>query len=178
MMTFNAIDVETANQNRGSICQIGICSVRNGEILDQWETLVDPETDFNPYNVAIHGIGDADVKSAPTLPEIYTELCERVQDSVVIHHSPFDKTAFEQATSKYNLEPLPVILLDSIEIAKRAWPQFANSYGYGLEPLTKYFDIQFQHHNAVEDARATAMIALRACRDTGWDIEEFLHRIN
>ena len=178
MMTFNAIDVETANQNRWSICQIGICSVRNGEIIDQWETLVNPETDFNPYNVAIHGIRDADVKSALTLPGIYSDLCERVQDSVVVHHSPFDKTAFEQATSKYNLEPLPVILLDSIEIAKRAWPQFANSYGYGLEPLTKYFGIQFQHHNAVEDARATALIALRACRDTGWDIEEFLHHIN
>ena len=178
LMTFNAIDVETANHSRGSICQIGICSVINGEIGNRWETLVNPETDFNPYNVAIHGIGDADVKSAPTLPGIYTELCERVQDSVVVHHSPFDKTAFEQATSKYNLHPLPVIWLDSVKIAKRAWPKFASSYGYGLESLTKYFGIQFQHHNAVEDARAAALIVLQACKDTGWDIEEFLHRIN
>ena len=153
-------------------------SMRNGEIIDHWETLVNPETNFNPYNVAIHGIRDADVRSALTLPGIYTELCERVQDSVVVHHSPFDKTAFEQATSKYNLHPLPVIWLDCVKIAKKAWPQFASSYGYGLGSLTKYFGIQFQLHNAVEDARATALIALQACRETGWDIEEFLHRIN
>ena len=61
MMTFNSIDVETANQNRWSICQIGMCSVRNGKILDQWETLVNPEADFKPKNMEIHGIQEHDV---------------------------------------------------------------------------------------------------------------------
>ena len=177
MMTFNAIDVETANKSRGSICQIGICSVRNGEILDQWETLVNPEADFKPKNMEIHGIQEHDVENSPTLPEIYTELCERVQDSVVVHHSPFDKTAFGQAASRYQLEPLPVTWLDTEKVARTAWPGPTRS-GYDLETLTNRFDIQFQHHNAVEDARAAALIMLQACRDTGWDIDEFLHRIN
>ena len=43
MLTFNAIDVETANADRASICQIGIVHVRDGEIEDRWQTLVDPE---------------------------------------------------------------------------------------------------------------------------------------
>ena len=43
MLTFNSIDVETANADRASICQIGIVHVRDGEIGDQWQTLVNPE---------------------------------------------------------------------------------------------------------------------------------------
>ena len=177
MMTFNAIDVETANHRRGSICQIGICAVINGEISDQWETLVNPETDFIPSNVRIHGIQEADVKTAPTLQAIYSELCKLVQGSILVHHSAFDKTAFEQAASKYNLHPLPARWLDCIKIAKRAWPQFESSFGYGLKPLANYFGIQFQHHHAVEDARASALIAVQACRETGLSIEELLRRV-
>ena len=48
MLTFNAIDVETANADRASICQIGIVHVRDGEIEDRWQTLVNPEDWFDP----------------------------------------------------------------------------------------------------------------------------------
>ena len=98
MMTFNAIDVETANHSLGSICQIGICLVKNGKICGQWETLVKSETNINSINVKVHGIQETDVRNAPTLPEVYGELCERVQGSILVHHSHFDKTAFGQAT--------------------------------------------------------------------------------
>ena len=43
MLTFNSIDVETANADRASICQIGIVHVRDGSVVGQWETLVNPE---------------------------------------------------------------------------------------------------------------------------------------
>ena len=79
MMTLNAIDVETANQNPRSICQIGICLVKNGKICGQWETLVNSETNFNSINVKVHGIQESDVRNAPTLPEVYGEMRERVR---------------------------------------------------------------------------------------------------
>ena len=56
MLTFNAIDVETANADRASICQIGIVHVRDGAIHDRWQTLLNPEDWFDPWNVSIHGI--------------------------------------------------------------------------------------------------------------------------
>ena len=56
MLTFNAIDVETANADRASICQIGIVHVRDGAIHDRWQTLINPEDWFDPWNVSIHGI--------------------------------------------------------------------------------------------------------------------------
>ena len=79
MMTFNAIDVETANHSRWSICQIGICSVINGEIGDQWETLVNPETDFIPFNVRIHGIQKADVKT-----RLWREIGKEIGNAVKV----------------------------------------------------------------------------------------------
>ena len=51
MATFNAIDVETANADRASICQIGIVHVQDGVVVDRWQTLVNPEDWFDPWNV-------------------------------------------------------------------------------------------------------------------------------
>ena len=64
MLTFNSIDVETANADRASICQIGIVHVREGIIEDQWKTLINPEDWFDPWNESIHGINETDVKIA------------------------------------------------------------------------------------------------------------------
>ena len=80
-LTFNAIDVETANADRASICQIGIVHVRDGEIEDRWQTLVNPEDWFDPWNVSIHGIDEDDVRDSATLPEVRTELRARLRGS-------------------------------------------------------------------------------------------------
>ena len=55
-MTFNAIDVETANYSRSSICQIGIAKVVDGAVVDRWSTLVNPEDEFIGHLTRIHGI--------------------------------------------------------------------------------------------------------------------------
>ena len=84
MLTFNALDVETANADRASICQIGIVHIRDGAIRDHWQTLVDPEDWFDDLNVSIHGIAEEDVRGSPTLPEIREELRKRLRDLVVV----------------------------------------------------------------------------------------------
>ena len=77
-LTFNSIDVETANADRASICQIGIVQVRKGELGDHWQTLINPEDWFDPWNVSIHGIDQRDVSNSPTLPEVRDELRRRL----------------------------------------------------------------------------------------------------
>ena len=66
----NCIDVETANEARGSICQIGITQVFDGEISRNLEFQVNPECVFNPKNIQIHGITQDCVKNSPTFPVI------------------------------------------------------------------------------------------------------------
>ena len=101
MLTFNSIDVETANADRSSICQIGIVHVREGKIEDQWKTLINPEDWFDPWNVSIHGINETDVKNSPILPEVRSELRARLRGSVLVSHTSFDRVAFERAMTRY-----------------------------------------------------------------------------
>ena len=178
MLTFNAIDVETANVDRASICQIGIVHVRNGAIKDQWQTLVNPEDWFDPWNVSIHGIDEDDVKGSPTLPEVRGELGSRLRGSVLVSHTAFDRVACERAMMRYSLKQLQVTWLDSARIARRAWPDRFGRSGYGLKSIAMDLNVSFKHHDAQEDARAAAEIVLRACAATGTDIEGWLRRVD
>ena len=178
MVTFNALDVETANADRASICQIGIVHVRDGVVADRWQTLVNPEDWFDPWNVSIHGIHERDVRKSPTLPEIRDELRRRLRGSVLVSHTSFDRVAFERAMTRYDLEQLQVTWLDSAKIARRAWPERYGHGGYGLKNVATDLDISFDHHDALEDARAAAEIVLRACAAGEMDIEGWLQRVN
>ena len=177
MLTFNSIDVETANADRASICQIGIVHVREGEIEDQWQTLINPEAGFDTWNISIHGIDESDVINSPTLPMVRAELHTRFRRSVLVSHTSFDRVAFERAMTRYDLEQLQVTWLDSTRIARRAWPERYGQRGYGLKNIARDLDISFKHHDALEDARAAAEIVLRACAATNTDIEGWLRQV-
>ena len=55
--SFVAIDVETANADLASICQIGLVTFADGQIVSEWQSLIDPEDEFNEINISIHGTG-------------------------------------------------------------------------------------------------------------------------
>lgn len=63
--SYVALDVETANSFRGSICSIGLVKFEDGIIVDKFYTLINPEADFSDRNVSIHGIKAEDVVDAP-----------------------------------------------------------------------------------------------------------------
>ena len=98
-LTFNAIDVETANASPASICQIGIVYVRNGVIQDRMSILVNPEERFNLFNVRLHGIDEETIKHSPAFPRVYDELCRRLARMTLVSHTMFDRVALEGATS-------------------------------------------------------------------------------
>lgn len=178
MLTFNAVDVETANADRSSICQIGIVQVRDGKTVGQWQTLVNPQDWFDPWNVSIHGIDEPDVSDSPTLPEVWDDLCALLHGSVLVSHTSFDRVAFARAITRYGLKKPDVTWLDSARIARRAWPKSYGQKGFGLKNIANDLGISFEHHDALEDARAAAEIVLRACSATGADIDEWLDRVD
>ena len=170
-LTFNAIDVETANADRASICQIGIVHVHDGNILDEWKTLLDPEDWFDSWNVAIHGIDERAVRGAPTLPQVRDDLCRRLHDSVLVSHTAFDRTAFERAMNRYELEQLQVTWLDSARIVRRVWPDRYASRGWGLKKVARDLKIAFTPLDALEDARAAAQVVCHASAASGLGVE-------
>lgn len=173
-MTFSAIDVETANSDRSSICQIGIVQVRDGVIRERWKSLVNPDDRFDPFNISIHGLTSSDVRSSPTWDRIHDDLAKRLNGSIVVSHMPFDRTAVERAAEEHGLPDIKAKWLDSAMIVRRAWPEEFGKRGYGLSNVANHLGIAFRHHDALEDAGAAAQIVLRACKDTGLDVDEWL----
>jgi DNA polymerase-3 subunit epsilon len=73
-MNFTAIDVETANSDMSSICQIGLAKFENGILVKEWVSLIDPEDYFYEMNISIHGIDEDSVKGKPIFPQVLNEL--------------------------------------------------------------------------------------------------------
>lgn len=175
-MNFLALDVETANSDFSSICQIGIVEFLDGQVNPRLKTLINPQGYFDPFNISIHGITPADVKDAPTFKEVHKDLIDILTGKVTVHHMPFDRVAITRACFKDKLEVIEPIWLDSARIVRRTWDEFAHS-GFGLANITQHLGIEFTHHDAFEDARAAGNVVQLACEKTGLSIEDWLHRV-
>lgn len=176
-MEFVAIDVETANTDLSSICQIGLAFYKNGKLVDTWETLVNPEVTFDKINVSIHGIKKSDVDSSPKLIEIYDKLSKMIEGKIVVSHMSFDRVAIHRALNKYNLPPIECKWIDTARVARRTWDQFSKK-GYGLSNIASTFGISFTHHNALEDAKVCGEILVRALTETSTSLTELTQRLN
>jgi DNA polymerase-3 subunit epsilon len=174
---FIALDVETANADFSSICSIGLVHFRSGTVFKSLTILVDPEDEFDAVNIGIHGIRPEDVVGKPTMAQVFPVISASLSDVVVVHHSHFDKTALTRAAVKYGAGPLPCFWLDTLRVARRAWPLLNDGGGYGLARLAGEFGINFAHHDAAEDARAAGLVILRAIADTGYGLEDWLKRV-
>ncbi len=165
-LNFTAIDVETSNDDRASICQIGMAVVRDSEVKDVIAEIIDPQDFFNPVNVGIHGISEDDTVGRPTFREFFPTLERVVKAYPIASHTFFDRTALNRACEKCGCQPTSNAWVDSATVARRCWPDLFGASGYGLKNVAKTFGIKFRHHDAGEDARVTAEILLRAA-DTG-----------
>ncbi len=166
VMDFVVIDVETANPDLASICQVGIAVFENGLFRESWSSLVNPDDYFDSYNVAIHGIDERMVPNAPRWVEVHERLRSRYSNQILASHTPFDRTAVQRACQRATTSPFECRWLDTARVVRRTWPAFSRS-GYGLDNVASHLGISFKHHDAEEDARAAGEILLRAIQETG-----------
>jgi DNA polymerase-3 subunit epsilon len=174
-MRFVSIDVETANARMRSICQIGLVVYEDGREIGAESLLINPGEEFDPVNVGIHGIDAQQVADALTFREIGHWLSRNAGGQTLVCHTHFDRTAITQATAYHALPPMDCRWLDSAMVARRAWPQFAQS-GYGLSNLAREFGFSFRHHDALEDARTAGLILIRAIEESRVDIDQWIAR--
>ncbi len=175
-MDFTSIDVETANADLASICQIGIVRFKNGQIADTWQTLLNPEDYFDEVNVSIHGIDERAVTHAAKFPDISELLAGHLSGAVVVSHTAFDRTAIVAAFGKYGLGVPQSAWLDTARVVRRTWLDLSQR-GYGLASVAEKLGITFQHHNALEDARAAGEILVHAIQTTGMTLAQWLERV-
>ena len=175
-MEFVAIDVETANADMASICQIGIAQFKDGTLAEEWKTYVDPQDHFDGTNVSIHGIDENVVAGSPTFAMLADTLISRLSGRIIVTHTAFDRVAVHQASTKHKTPPLSCTWLDTACVARRAWTEFSRR-GYGLASICASIGYNFEHHDALEDAKAAGTILIAAMTHTGLDLDAWLTRV-
>lgn len=176
-MRFYSLDVETANPDQSAICQIGVGVFDDGILADTWMSYVDPQDYFHWRFIEIHGITPDMVRGQPAFPHVYPLLRQMFENNIVVHHSPFDRVAFAKAYEKYGLEPFHVQWLDSVKVARRAFGSGCLEGGYNLANLASYLDIEFRHHDALEDSVTCGKIVVAAGKKRGIPVHEWFGQI-
>jgi DNA polymerase III subunit epsilon len=177
MGRFAAIDFETANNKPNSACQLGIVIVEDWQIVAEYEWLIrPPRMFFSPFCVRVHGITARDCMNEPTWETIWQQAAPILDGLLILGHNVgFDASVLLHSCLHYELTPPRNELQCTRLISKRAWPDRS---GHGLAAVAERLGIAFRHHNALEDARASAMVAIHAaklndCSDLE-DLEETL----
>lgn len=159
MRDFAAIDFETANSERCSVCAVGVVIVRDGEVVDSFYSLIQPEPNYyNYWCQQVHGLSRADTDSAPLFPDVWAEIMPRIDGlPLVAHNKAFDESCLKAVFRTYGLDYPDYTFYCTMRGAKRAMrlpdyklPTVARACGYDLH----------RHHHALADAEACAYIAL------------------
>lgn len=172
-MNFVTIDVETANNDVGSICQIGLAKYINGKLIDTYCTLVCPQTSFSRQNIEVHGINSSMVKDAPSMYDIYGQILKFIGDNVVVSYTDFDQRALTKSLEHHKL-PIPELSwVDATILVRKTCQRFAIK-GYNLANVCREWNYQFDHHDALEDAKACGFITVTILRENGLSIHDWV----
>ncbi|MDI1288443.1 MAG: exonuclease domain-containing protein [bacterium] len=164
-MEFVALDFETANRERGSICAIGYALVSHGSLVDSgsWLVQLPKRYDyFDDWNRRIHGLGPEDLLGAATFAESATRLIELIADRpVVVHNASFDIYAFRDAATEAHVAHSGLVYADTLVMSRRELALIS----YRLPIVCEALGVSLpQHHRAEDDAVACAGVLLALAR--------------
>jgi len=132
------------------IIEIGLVVIENGELIEKWQTFIDPKIPLPPFIQRLTGISPGMVNGAPEFVDIAEELLSKLKGrTLVAHNARFDysflKNEFERAGITYNAKPLC-----SVKFSRNLYPQFKR---HGLSQIIERFDLQIENrHRALDDA--------------------------
>ena len=160
MKDFAAIDFETANNERSSVCSVGVVIVRDGEIVDSFYSLIQPEPNYYNYWCSqVHGLSCQDTDDAPVFPKVWAQIEPLIEGlPLVAHNRPFDEGCLKAVFHVYQMDYPDYEFYDTLAASRRCFRHLPNHQlhtvaaecGYHLE----------NHHHALGDAEACAAIAL------------------
>lgn len=161
MKDFVAIDFETANGYRSSVCSVGIVVVRQGEVVDSFYSLIHPTPDYyQDFCQEVHGLGPEDTDNAPLFPEVWKQIEPKVQGlPLVAHNSPFDEGCLKAVFDEYQMEYPDYEFYDTLVPSRQLLPDLENHQLQTVAAACGY-DL-LNHHHALADAEACAQIAIK-----------------
>ncbi|WP_208731045.1 exonuclease domain-containing protein [Leptospira bouyouniensis] len=143
---FTAIDFETAQGYRWSICQVGIVIYEDFQIKEEHDFLVQPPSNYywNSFS-DIHGLTADHTKDSPTFDIVWKFNEPYIVNQIVVAHNglSFDFPVLRKTLEFYQIEEPIYEKADTYRL-----------YGEKLSSLCEKYEIMLDHHNALSDARA------------------------
>ena len=166
MKDFAAIDFETANGRRSSVCSVGIVIVRGGEIVDRFYSLIRPRPNYyTEWTTEIHGLTRVDTDYADRFPEVWAQVCDRLAGlPLVAHNARFDEGCLKAVFSEYGME-YPGYQFYCTLAASRRCLRLPNHQLHTVSAACGY--VLDNHHHALADAEASSMVCLHICKQFG-----------
>lgn len=158
MLTFAAIDFETANKQRSSVCSVGIVWVNDGEITDSFYSLIHPVPNYYSYwCTAVHGLSKSDTEDSVTFDQIWPILEPRLQNiPLIAHNSPFDESCLRSVHQTFGWKYPGYPFYCTYRLSRRLYPQLPN---HQLHTVSQFCGYKLdRHHHALADAEACAHI--------------------
>jgi DNA polymerase-3 subunit epsilon len=161
-VTFVVVDLETTggSPRGGAITEIGAVTVRGGEVLGTFQSLVDPGQQIPPYVAHLTGIDDRMVAGAPSIGQVLPSYLEFTRGAVfVAHNASFDRAFLDASLVRLDHPQVPRPTVCTAKLARRVvWPDVPN---VRLATLARYFRTRIQpSHRALPDAQATAEVLI------------------
>ncbi|PSQ96938.1 MAG: DEDD exnuclease domain-containing protein [Bacteroidetes bacterium SW_9_63_38] len=183
--TFVVTDTETtgtkAEENR--VIEVGAVKVEDGEIVDRFQQLVNPQRSIPGRITQLTGITTGMVFDAPTIDEVLPGYLDVLGDGILTAHNlSFDKGFLDAELARMGKDPLPNETLCTVRLARRLLPGLDSK---GLSRLVQFYDISVDgRHRALGDAEATGHVLARLLSqlafeheiDTVEDLLAFQHR--
>jgi len=157
MERFAIIDTETTGFGKTDrLVEIAVVLVEGKEIIQEWETLINPERDISNSN--IHGITSELVSLAPTFAEINSELSRLISGTIMVAHNiSFDQRMLEQEFSRVKKDNDLGVGFCTLQATKLKLESACKQYGI----------TNVSAHRALTDARATALIFIKIMEQSG-----------
>ena len=161
MKDFAAIDFETANQHRSSVCSVGIVIVKNDIIVDRFYRLIKPSPNFYcRWATECHGITFNDTVNSPLFPDVWAEIAPRIADlPLITHNKSFDEPCLKKCHEVYDIPYPNYTFYCTLQASRRYFPRLENHQLHTVSAHVGY--ILDNHHHALADAEACAEIALK-----------------
>lgn len=164
-LNFVALDFETANAYRRSACSIGMVKVENGNIVDEFYSLIKPTPfRFELINTRIHGLSEVDCLHAPDFNELWPDISSWFENQYIVGHNvSFERSVMKHISLDCNIDFKIQDFICSLKISKEKLPEMDS---YKLSKIYGYlFNKKLKHHHALEDARASAEIIITLLGD-------------
>lgn len=162
MKNFVAIDFETA-KGPTSPCAVGMVTVENGIITDEFHTLIQPPNNqYSSFTIKVHGITPEQTRFAPVFSTVYPEIKKRIQNKIVVAHNvAFDRSVLQKTMYAHGLDYLELNISDNWQCTMQMCRNHSKYPSGKLNECCLVEGIELNHHEALSDARACAVLFLK-----------------